>query len=109
MSLEKAELPSDVESIGVFAFSGCAALSELTLNEGLLSIGEMAFDGCTGLTDITVPDTVETIGRDAFNGCHDVVVHYRGMDYTYPELYNIYTVSEGDELPEFFIPNKETE
>ena len=108
-SLEKIKLPSTVTSIETYAFQNCTSLSEISLPDGLLSIGEMAFDGCEKLTDVTVPDTVETIGRDAFNGCLDIVVHYRGMSYTYPELFNIYTIPEGDELPEWFIPNMETE
>lgn len=107
-SLEKLTLPSSLAEIDLYAFSGCTALSEISLPDGLLSIGGMAFDGCEGLTDVTVPDTVEKIERDAFNGCFNITVHYRGMDYEYSRLYDIYTLEEGDELPEWFIPGEET-
>lgn len=108
-SLEKIVLPSTVTDIETYAFSECTNLSEISLPDGLLSIGEMAFDRCEGLTDVTVPDTVETIGRDAFNGCFNIIVHYRGMTYEYSRLYDIYTLKEDEELPEWFIPGAEVE
>lgn len=90
-SLEKIELPSTVTDIESFAFVNCTSLSEVSLPEGLLSIGDSAFLNCGSINEITVPDTVEIIGEQAFSGCaEDIVIHYRGMDYVYPEIDNIY-------------------
>ncbi len=55
-------------SIGVRAFSGCEALKEVGLAEGLTSIGNYAFSGCEALKEVTVPASVTAIGRDVFLG-----------------------------------------
>lgn len=95
VSLEEAIIPSSVTEICDNAYRGCTSLKKVTLPEGLLSIGGMCFDGCGELKEITVPDTVETIYNDAFNGCFDIKVSYRGMVYSYSELSEIYTETEG--------------
>lgn len=43
-------LPEGVESVGWFAFYGCASLSSVTLPESVSSIGYAVFDGCPELT-----------------------------------------------------------
>ena len=51
------------------AFSGCTALTSITLPEGVTSIEYQAFFECTGLTSITLPEGVTSIGGYAFAGC----------------------------------------
>ena len=46
-------IPETVTSIGAGAFSGYAALTEVTLPATLTSIGRSAFSGCTGLQRVT--------------------------------------------------------
>ena len=64
---------SSVASIGPYAFSGCTALAQLSLAEGLETIGESAFAGCGGLTEVTVPPGVTGIGDRAFSNCAALV------------------------------------
>ena len=59
---------TDGLSIGNYAFSGCEALGEVELAEGLVSIGNYAFSGCEALEEIELPGSVSAIGRDVFFG-----------------------------------------
>lgn len=58
-------------TIGKYAFRGCTALSELTLESGcgLAAISEGAFYGCTSIEALTIPASITSIGADAFSGC----------------------------------------
>ena len=58
-----------VTSIGSSAFSGCSALTSVTIGNSVTSIGSYAFSGCSGLTSVTIPNSVTSIGYAAFRGC----------------------------------------
>ena len=47
------------------AFYNCAALIEITLNEGLLYLGQKYLSYCYSLTSVTIPSTVY-LGLNAF-------------------------------------------
>ena len=66
---EDVVIPSNVTSIGGYAFRGCTGLTSITIPDSVTSIGDWAFYGCTGLKDITIPDSVTEIGSGAFGGC----------------------------------------
>ncbi|MGB6222521.1 leucine-rich repeat protein [Haloferula sp.] len=55
-----------VVAIAPNAFNGDAAITELTLPDGLETIGNFAFAGCTGIAEIVIPDSVSLIGDHAF-------------------------------------------
>lgn len=51
------------------AFSGCAALTSLTLPNSVTDIGNSAFSGCAKLTSVNIPDSVTAIGKSVFATC----------------------------------------
>ncbi|AEW19976.1 bacterial group 2 Ig-like protein [Tannerella forsythia 92A2] len=63
-------IEAGVTSIGNKAFTGCEAMTSVTLPEsGLETIGEKAFMGCEKLLSITIPKSVTTIKERAFLYC----------------------------------------
>ena len=63
-------IETGVTSIGNEAFTGCEALTSVTLpGSGLETIGEKAFMGCEKLLSITIPKSVTTIKERAFLYC----------------------------------------
>lgn len=67
-SLSKISLPSTITSIGEMNFSGLSYQVEITFAEPsqLKTIGDFAFYGSTGLGSIDIPDGVTIIGSQAF-------------------------------------------
>ena len=64
------EVKENYYSIPKDAFSGATNIKKVNLKGAYLgAIGENAFSGCTALSTITVPATVKTIYKDAFKGC----------------------------------------
>lgn len=64
-------VPAEIEghpvvAIGADAFNGDAAITGISLPDGLETIGNHAFFGCTGLTALVIPDSVTLIGDHAF-------------------------------------------
>ena len=64
-------LPSDVDSIGNYAFYGCQNLNTISLGS-IKSIGSYTFCGCRGLSSILIPDNVEAINDGAFQNCESL-------------------------------------
>ena len=54
------------------AFSGCANITDVTIEDSVLSIEESAFSGCTDLTDVKIGKCMN-IGRHAFSSCYNLV------------------------------------
>ena len=50
----------------------CAALTSVTISEGVTKIAEEAFIGCTKLETITLPAGIKSISKSAFAGCTGV-------------------------------------
>jgi len=68
-SLEFITIPSNVTSIGGYAFSGATALINVFFsgNSQLETIGDNAFAGASSLEFITIPSNVTSIGENAFS------------------------------------------
>jgi len=62
-------VPGSVTSIGGDAFSGCTALTSITMSDNITNIGSGAFEGCTGLTRVTIPNRVTSIDQWTFGNC----------------------------------------
>jgi hypothetical protein len=45
-----------------------------TVPSNVTSIGNYAFYRCSGLTSITIPSSVTSIGDEAFNGCRSMSI-----------------------------------
>ena len=55
--------------LGDYMFSGCRALTSLTLPSSVTKIGNYAFEYCSGLTSMKIPSSVTNIGDCAFLNC----------------------------------------
>ena len=65
-------IPSNVVSIGDYAFAGCSNLTSVTIPSSVTSIGNHAFEVCSNLTSLTIPESVTSIGNYAFYGCSNL-------------------------------------
>ena len=68
-ALTSITIPNSVTSIGSSAFSGCYALTSINIPNSVMSIGSNAFWCCASLTSITIPNSVTSIGSNAFWSC----------------------------------------
>ena len=62
-------LPEGLTSIGYHAFSECTSLRRVTLPQSLKTIGTSAFFHCTALESITIPSSITSVGGAAFYQC----------------------------------------
>lgn len=65
--------------IGSMAFSGCSAMTNISIPSTVASIGNHAFQNCNNLSAITIPAEVQEIGFFAFEGCSnlkEITVHW---------------------------------
>ena len=61
-------IPSNVTSVGSYAFQGMIGLTAITIPAGVTSIASYAFDGCSALTSVTVENsTPVSIGSTVFS------------------------------------------
>ena len=68
-----------VTSIGNSIFSGCTALTQITIPDNVESIGNSAFSDCSKLKQITIPESIKSAGSGAFYGCNALnAVYYAG-------------------------------
>ena len=65
-------LPSDLTTIGEYAFYNYTKLALTSLPDGLTSIGSCAFQKCSSLALTSLPDNVLEIGVSAFRYCKSI-------------------------------------
>ena len=62
-------VPSNVDSIGEYAFYGSKKLTSITMHSDISGIGDSSFAGCVNLTEISLPNKITRIGYHTFSGC----------------------------------------
>ena len=65
-------LPSCLERIDDYAFSGCENLTTINLSDSIRYIGDNAFYGCKNLTSINLSDCIRYIGNNVFSECKNL-------------------------------------
>ena len=65
-ALTTLSLPSGVKKISGSAFQGCDRLARINLPEGLLTIDDGAFAGCAAMQEIRLPETLSALGSNVF-------------------------------------------
>lgn len=65
-------LSLNVETIGKETFYNLSSLSDVDLGENVKTIGESAFGGCKSLKEIVIPDATLSLGESAFSGCQSL-------------------------------------
>ena len=68
-NLALTSLPAGVTSISDYAFFNCITIALTSLPAGVTSIGQYAFYNCNHLTNISIPAGVTSIGQYAFFNC----------------------------------------
>ena len=66
--------PSNLTSIGDYAFYGCRYFNPSSLPNGITIIGSNAFYNCRALSWTSLPNTVTTINSGAFTNCMELVL-----------------------------------
>ena len=69
-------IPNGVTSIGNYAFSGCAGLTNVEIPDSVTSIGIESF--YCGITSIVIPASVISIDEFAFMGCDGLTITFKG-------------------------------
>ena len=69
--LETVRLPESLRKIGVSAFDGCKALVHVDIPSGVNEIGEFAFSG-SSLETVTIPEGVVNLPRSVFCHCYSL-------------------------------------
>lgn len=67
--LERVALPTNLTSIGEYAFSTCRKLKDVIIPNSVTSINNYAFSGCRNLSSIVLPNSLNTIGNSVFDSC----------------------------------------
>lgn len=65
--LTEVSIPSTVETIEKYAFSGCFNLISVSLPSSIKNIREYCFSGCPELRRVYIPSSLESLDKECFN------------------------------------------
>ena len=77
-------IPSNVTSIGNYAFQRCTNLTSVIISNSVTSIGNYAFADCTNLKSITISNSVISISDNAFQGSLNITDIQLGQGFNAP-------------------------
>ncbi|MBR4880970.1 MAG: leucine-rich repeat protein [Clostridia bacterium] len=69
IAMKEVSLPSTLDSIHYFSFSGCGNLKSLYIPDSVTDIKEGAFKSCTGISELRLSPSVEDIAKECFYYC----------------------------------------
>lgn len=76
-SIEKVEIPNNINDIESHAFYGCNKLERVTIGNGVMRIAAFVFDGCAELTSVYLPKTPPVLANaNAFQNINSACVFY---------------------------------
>lgn len=94
IALTNITIPKSVTNIGIWAFFDCSSLTSIAIPESSTSIEYGTFCGCGSLKNVTIPEDVTSIGYNAFYNCSNLTtVNYRGSQ----ERWEAITIDSGNE------------
>ncbi len=98
-------LPESLISIGEKAFSECSGLFSISFSEELSTIGDYSFYKCTSLRELNFPESLVHIGTAAFSGCNELetVVFPTEMTEIEDDAFSFCSSLESVTLPERLI------
>lgn len=95
-ALKSVTIPDNVTIIYDEVFARCEGLTEAVIGSGVTSIGDKAFQDCASLANVTISDSVtEIVGLDVFRGCKNITASYKGVNYTYDNISDLYNAING--------------
>lgn len=103
--LVSAVLPKFVETLGEYAFRGCAGLLSVTFSDALTEIPAYAFSDCVSLKSAVLPPETVSVGDRAFSGCFALESVDIPSSVTTVGKYAFY---DDNSLSELFIPDSVT-
>lgn len=68
-ALKKATVPDSIKMIENYAFLGCVAPKEISLDKRMTMIGGDMLSDCKSLPKVQLPSTMESLGGQASKGC----------------------------------------
>ena len=65
-------IPSSIQIIRKYAFSGCETVEQIFLSEGLTDILDFAIEECSALQELVIPSSVRSIKRGFLDECPNI-------------------------------------
>ena len=76
LALTSVTIPNSVTTIEGRAFIGCISLTSVTIPNSVTYIVSYAFKDCSGLTSVTIPSSLSLLGDEVFYGCSSLTSVY---------------------------------